>query len=92
MVPKGFPYFNIEWNSGGFAQIIETSSFSKDFGIDTIAGMMDMEPVRFNRKLKASDDDRKAVLDFVATWKEFDWIISLANFGPYRSELAGYPL
>jgi len=37
-VPKGFSYFNIEWDTGGFAQIIETQSFPKDFGLDTIAG------------------------------------------------------
>mmetsp|Transcript_11309 Transcript_11309/g.17121 ORF Transcript_11309/g.17121 Transcript_11309/m.17121 type:complete len:471 (-) Transcript_11309:1061-2473(-) len=37
-IPKGFNYFSIEWEGGGFAQIIETSSFPKDFGIDTIAG------------------------------------------------------
>lgn len=38
-VPKGFSYFNVEWDGGGFAQIIETNDFPKDFGIDTIAGM-----------------------------------------------------
>lgn len=38
-IPKGFSYFNIEWNDGGFAQIIETNSFPKDFSLDTIAGM-----------------------------------------------------
>ena len=37
-VPKGFSYFNVEWDGGGFAQIIETGSFPKDFGADTIAG------------------------------------------------------
>lgn len=37
-IPKGFSYFNVEWDGGGFAQIIETNDFPKDFGIDTIAG------------------------------------------------------
>eukprot|EP00550_Attheya_septentrionalis_P011020 CAMPEP_0198305910 /NCGR_PEP_ID=MMETSP1449-20131203/58149_1 /TAXON_ID=420275 /ORGANISM="Attheya septentrionalis, Strain CCMP2084" /LENGTH=440 /DNA_ID=CAMNT_0044008455 /DNA_START=70 /DNA_END=1392 /DNA_ORIENTATION=- len=64
-IPKGFPYFNIEWLSGGFAQMIETASFPKDFGVDTIAGMMDMEPLSFNRKRKSShDEERKAVIEF----------------------------
>ena len=38
-VPKGFPYFNVEWNGGGYAQIIESEKFPKDFGLDIIAGM-----------------------------------------------------
>lgn len=37
-IPKGFDYFYIEWEGGGFAQIIETNSFPKDFALDTIAG------------------------------------------------------
>ena len=37
-IPKDFPYFNVEWDGGGFAQIIESGSFPKDFGVDTIAG------------------------------------------------------
>ena len=39
-IPKGFHHFHIEWDGGGFAQIIETGSFPKDFGIDTIAGKL----------------------------------------------------
>jgi len=76
-VPKGFPYFNVEWDNGGFAQIIESSAFPKDFGLDTIAGMMQLDPVRFNRKTRAADGDRAAVLDFCKRWKEFDWTLEL---------------
>ncbi len=78
-VPKGFPYFNVEWSGGGFAQIIENDakSFPKDFGVDTIAGMMELDPLRFNRKSKAADYDRKDILNFLQRWKEFDWTLAL---------------
>eukprot|EP00557_Chaetoceros_sp_GSL56_P004031 CAMPEP_0176505014 /NCGR_PEP_ID=MMETSP0200_2-20121128/16260_1 /TAXON_ID=947934 /ORGANISM="Chaetoceros sp., Strain GSL56" /LENGTH=490 /DNA_ID=CAMNT_0017904523 /DNA_START=2380 /DNA_END=3852 /DNA_ORIENTATION=+ len=76
-IPKGFPYFNVEWDDGGYAQIIETNTFPKDFGIDTIAGMMDVNPLRFDRKPKAVDHDRGKILEFVKHWKEFDWTLSL---------------
>eukprot|EP00558_Chaetoceros_sp_UNC1202_P011130 CAMPEP_0197253884 /NCGR_PEP_ID=MMETSP1429-20130617/66601_1 /TAXON_ID=49237 /ORGANISM="Chaetoceros sp., Strain UNC1202" /LENGTH=111 /DNA_ID=CAMNT_0042716703 /DNA_START=29 /DNA_END=364 /DNA_ORIENTATION=+ len=82
-IPKGFPYFNVEWDDGGFAQIIENESNSnsfKDFGLDTIAGMMGLDPMKFNRRKKEDtsfDSERAAVLDFVKTWKEFDWTLAL---------------
>ena len=76
-IPKGFSYFNIEWGDGGFAQIIETQSFPKDFSLDTIAGMMDLDPMKFNRKKKAPDYDRDAVMKFLEGWKQFDWTNSL---------------
>jgi hypothetical protein len=41
-IPKGFPYFNVEWNGYGYAQIIESEKFPKDFGLDIIAGMYEM--------------------------------------------------
>lgn len=76
-VPKGFPYFNVEWSDGGLVQIIENKKFPKDFGLDTIAGMMELDPMKFNRKPKASDYDRGAVINFLNRWKEFDWTLSL---------------
>jgi hypothetical protein len=78
-VPKGFPYFNIEWEGGGFATIIESDSFPKTFGVDTIAGMLDMEPVKFNRKPRAKDNDRKVVVDFLDRWQNYDWTLSMGQ-------------
>jgi len=86
MIPtkKGFHYFHVEWEangraggSDGFAQMIETNSFPKDFALDTVAGMMDLDPVRMKRRQKPPDEDRSAVLEFVAKWKEFDWTLAL---------------
>ena len=77
-IPKGFPYFNVEWNGGGFAHIIESRSFPKDFGVDTIASIMEMDPLRFNKKRKDNEVDRKDVLSFCEKWKQFDWTLQLS--------------
>ena len=80
VIPKKFPYFYIDWgniatsNSTGYAQIIESSSFSSDFGLDTLAGMMDLDPIRFKRKSKFSNDlEKKLISEFTSKWKPFDW-------------------
>ena len=76
-IPKAFSYFNCEFANGGFAQIIETSNFPRDFALDTIAGMMQLDPVRFKRKQKPRDGDKAMVLSFAKKWKEFDWTLEL---------------
>lgn len=94
-VPRGFPYFYIGWEGGGFVQMIEneddgdddnngmrgsggSKSFGRDFGIDTIAGMMELDPVRFQRsRQRSSDGDRSAILKFCDKWKPFDWTLEL---------------
>jgi hypothetical protein len=76
-VPKGFPYFNVEWNGGGYAQIIESEKFPKDFGLDIIAGLLELDPMKFNRKPKATDQDRGSIMNFVNRWNSFDWTLSL---------------
>ena len=55
-----------------------SKSFPRDFGIDTIAGMMELDPVRFQRRQRSSDGDRKsAILKFCDKWKPFDWTLEL---------------
>ena len=78
-IPKKFPYFFVEWAPGeGYAQIIETTSFPKDFGADTIAGMMQMDPLRFRgRQTTSAEAERQMILEFVAKWKPFDWTLEL---------------
>ena len=52
--------------------------FTRDFGIDIIGGMMDCDPIRFQRKGPSSEDgDRREVLRFCEKWKEFDWTLEL---------------
>ena len=39
--------------------------------------MMELDPMRFGRKRKATDQDRGAVMDFVTKWKPCDWTLAL---------------
>ena len=80
-IPKTFPYFFVEWEAGnGFAQIIETGAFPNDFGVNTLAGMMQMDPVRFRRKQRQSfEEERRIVLDFCSRWKAVDWTTELES-------------
>ncbi len=80
VIPKKFPYFSIDWgnisssNSTGYAQIIESSEFPRDFGLDTLAGMMELDPVRFHRKKKFPQGfETELIAKFVDKWKSFDW-------------------
>ena len=78
-IPNRFAYFFVEWEAGdGFAQIIETAAFPKDFGVDTIAGMMRLDPVRFRRKQRQSmEKEQTMVSHFCSKWKPFDWTLEM---------------
>jgi len=87
VVPKRFPYFHIDWGNiattttTGYAQIIESSEFPRDFGLDTLAGMMEVDPVRFQRKAKfAKDLEAKLVAEFAVKWKSFDWTQRITDY------------
>jgi hypothetical protein len=81
VIPKGFPYFFVEWgkistspSATGYAQIIESESFQHDFGLDTVAGMLDLDPVRLQRKQTYShEEERKQIADFLKQWDRVDW-------------------
>ena len=79
-VPNNFAYFYLEYDEGGkgYAQLIESSGFPKDFGVDTIAGMMAMDPMRFRRKEQVSaEEERQMILRFLEQWKKYDWTLDL---------------
>ncbi|KAL7466772.1 hypothetical protein ACHAXS_007058 [Conticribra weissflogii] len=114
-VPKGFPYFYVGWEGGGYVQLIESddgggdddhdnhedggkggsiglggmglgsggsgqggsNAFWRDFGMDTIAGMMGLDPLRFGRRPPARDGDKRKISEFCEWWKEFDWTLEL---------------
>lgn len=79
-VPNNFSYFFVEWDANdGYAQIIEEKgNFPKDFGVDTIAGMLEMDPIRFNKTQRQSSNDEKGmVLRFLDKWKPVDWTVEL---------------
>ena len=84
VLPKNFPYFSVFWGSiasspnTGYAQIIESTEFRHDFGIDTLAGMMELDPIRFQRKNKFShEEERQNIATFLSKWKSVDWTIEL---------------
>lgn len=77
---KNFNYFFVEWQrDAGFCQIIESQDFPKDFGIDTIAGMLEMDPLRFRRmqQRQSHQEEKQMVLDFLDRWKSVDWTLEL---------------
>jgi hypothetical protein len=75
-VPKNFPYFHVEFGltGGGFAHIVEDEEkFPRNFGRDTVLGMLDMEPERLHRKRKSQFDEKEDVKKFLEVWKDYDW-------------------
>jgi len=79
-IPANFSYFYLEYDEGGkgYAQMIESSRFPKDFGVDTIAGMMEMDPIRFRRKEQTNaEEERQMILSFLDQWKKYDWTVDL---------------
>ncbi|CAM9665775.1 unnamed protein product [Choristocarpus tenellus] len=94
-VPKGFPYFQVEWDGGGYAHIIEgeENKFPRDFGVDTLAGVLGVDPPSFGRGGRrkgrkggssvrggatgVEGGERVMVLDFLKKWKAFDWTAQL---------------
>jgi len=92
-IPQGFSYFYVEFGNNddnntaaghppGFVQMIETKgAFPKDFGADTILGMMHMDPLRFRSKPAASsknkEEERRVILQFLEEWKKYDWTVEL---------------
>jgi hypothetical protein len=77
---QNFNYFFVEWEpNAGFCQIIESQQFPKDFGVDTIAGMLQMDPLRFRRKQQrqSHQEEKQMVLDFLEKWKSVDWTLEL---------------
>jgi hypothetical protein len=73
-IPKHFPYFYVEYNHNnrdGYILVIESSNFPKNFGIDTIASMMRMEPIRFrsNKKSISEKDERLVIAAFMKRYE-----------------------
>ena len=80
-IPANFNYFHVEWDANdGFAQVIETNDFPADFGLDTLAGMLQMDSIRFRRAHRQSfDEEKKLVLRFLEKWKTVDWTLALGG-------------
>ena len=83
-VPSGFSYFSVQWLDSqssrevGYTTVIDdVRGFPRSFAVDVVAGILDVEEVRFNRKAKSNENDRLSTLSFLKKWKEFDWTVEL---------------
>ncbi|KAG5187164.1 CwfJ C-terminus 1-domain-containing protein-like protein [Tribonema minus] len=76
-VPRNFAYFAVEWGGGGgYAHVIEQEDrFPADFGRGVVAGMMGVDPPRFNRKGQGASaaEEQKLVDAFQKHWAPYDW-------------------
>ncbi|XP_028656231.2 CWF19-like protein 2 [Erpetoichthys calabaricus] len=74
-VPKGLPYFSVDFGlQGGFAHVIENrDKFPHYFGKEIIGGMLDLDPRCWHKPMRENfEDQRKKVLQFAKWWKPFD--------------------
>ena len=80
-IPANFNYFFVEWDTkDGLCQIIETNNFPADFGVDTLAGMLQIDSIRFRRTQRQShQEEKQMVLSFLEKWKTVDWTLALED-------------
>lgn len=75
-VPKGMPYFHVDFGSNaGFAHVIEDESlFKRNFGLEILGGMMDLDPFLWRKPPKEDfSAQMKKCVDFSNKWRPFDW-------------------
>ena len=83
-IPPNFAYVYVEFGDddcSGYAQMIEHRDFPADFCVDTLAGRMQMDPMRFRRRREKVDAsiERQQIRAFLDQWKEYDWTLALDN-------------
>ena len=76
-IPKNFSYFYLDYGGKNhYLQVIENKSFPRDFAVDTIAGMLDVTPLRLRKQTVASTSESEVVQEFLKGWKEVDFTLS----------------
>lgn len=73
-VPKGLPYFSVEFGlDGGFAHVIEDETlFPLYFGKEIIGGMLDLEPQRWrNPRRENFEHHKRKVLQNLSTCSKY---------------------
>lgn len=75
-IPRGLPYFYVEFGmDGGYAHVIESSAkFPRYFGKEVCGGMIDAEPRLWLKPHRESFERQKLkVLQLSEWWKPYDW-------------------
>lgn len=81
-IPKGFPYFAVDFgNEGGFAHVIEDEQkFPSYFGREILGGMIDADHTLWRKPRQENfDDQRRKVMQFAEMWKPFDWTQNISK-------------
>ncbi|KAJ8905148.1 hypothetical protein NDN08_001658 [Rhodosorus marinus] len=75
MIPKGFPYFNVEFGLAfGYAHVIEDAeSFNGRLGFEVIEGLLDLSPRPPSRKPDHEVESQMAN-QLRSVYKDFDWV------------------
>ncbi|XP_062515111.1 CWF19-like protein 2 [Corticium candelabrum] len=81
-VPRGFPYFSVEFGlDGGYAHVIENeANFPLYFGKEIIGGMLELDPRLWRKPLRESADQQNHRAQQIGkTWEKYDWTKRLVN-------------
>lgn len=79
-VPKGFPYFSVEFEmGGGFAHVVEDETlFPRHFGQEILGNILDVPPRTWlNPKKERFEDQKRIVMAFSKKWADYDWTTML---------------
>eukprot|EP01038_Epipyxis_sp_PR26KG_P010818 gene10818-14523_t len=79
-LPENFDYIACEWSvydsinrkfdNSGYLHIVENSNINYDFGVDVIAGLLDMDPTQLRRKKSLSVESSNICKRWVREFKQ----------------------
>ena len=75
-IPKGFPYFAVEFEmEGGFAHVVEEEAdFKPYFGFEIVGNMVGAPPSTWlNPRRERFEDQKRKVIKFGKQWADYDW-------------------
>jgi hypothetical protein len=75
-VPKGFPYFSVEFGmDGGFAHVVEDETqFPRYFGQEIIGSILGLTPSTWLKPPRERfEEQKKKTVAFTTKWSKWDW-------------------